>query len=346
MQNPEILQHGRAKLNFVSSVGIARGKAKYRSLADIKDALARADITLDDDRAARTRQIEGLLGGLRSYQDYVALHNWHLDETTKVAVGAFEENREQLAAALAQSAQGDSRIFTNELDVPDYWKHDFHATTGGYDGHDYMGYIHGELIHKLVVEAAYGGGIYQQRVNAAGQARRKDYRRILDMGCGTGYYTLALAEQFPEAEITGTDISLRMLEYAQRQANALGYAWQLHQVLNEDTGFADESFDLVTSYILLHELPRAAMEATFAEAYRLLEKGGEMMMCDVIRLDLMEPVAQWQQLDDATREIEPHWLESTSLDLGELARAAGFIDVKSYGMGENNYPWIVSGVKG
>jgi ubiquinone/menaquinone biosynthesis C-methylase UbiE len=165
------------------------------------------------------------------------------------------------------------------------------------------------------------------------------------MGCGTGHYTRALTTRFPQAEIWGADCSIRELEYALQIANDNGWAWRLHRVPNEDTGFPAAHFDLVTSYILLHELPIAAIEATFAEAYRLLEPGGDVLMADVTRYAEMDRIAVWMQDSAARREVEPFWRESASLDLAAVARKAGFVDVASYGLGAMKYPWIVRGRK-
>lgn len=342
----DILQHGRAKLSFISAVGAARGKISKQVFKDVENGIESRD-QLAEDLDERSAQIKQVLRKTPTYADYLAIHKWHLETTTKAAFDAFAENEDALVAELSTPSEGDSELHINDaLEHPEYWKYDFHATTGGYDGHEYMGFIHGELIHKWIVDAAYGGAIFAQRANAASLAPRKTYKRILDMGCGTGYYTLALDKTFPDAEIYGIDCSQRMLEFCQRHGNREGRAWKLYHGLNEDSGFPDNHFDLVTSYILLHELPEEAMRATFAEAYRILEPGGDVMMCDAPRFAAMDPIAVWQQDDNAVREIEPFWRETASLDLAEIAKDAGFVDVKSYGVGEGKYPWIVSGRKG
>ena len=56
----------------------------------------------------------------------------------------------------------------------------------------------------------------QQRAGAALLERLKDksFTRILDMGCGTGYLTCALRQQFPQAVIHALDICPEMIEVA------------------------------------------------------------------------------------------------------------------------------------
>lgn len=46
------------------------------------------------------------------------------------------------------------------------------------------------------------------------QADGRDYHRILEIGCGTGYLTALLTEAYPRASITAVDIAEGMLSYA------------------------------------------------------------------------------------------------------------------------------------
>jgi release factor glutamine methyltransferase len=72
--------------------------------------------------------------------------------------------------------------------------------------------------------------------------------RIADVGTGSGCIALALAKEFPDAEIHATDISAAALEIARANAARLQLASrvQFHQV-DLLAGFEDESFDFVVS---------------------------------------------------------------------------------------------------
>ncbi len=338
-------QRGRAELGFIAALGPVSGQLKRAVRRDIGARGLDAQ-TLAADLDARNAQVETALQDSRPYQNYLTLHKWGLNNLTRAAFDAFESNRAELEPQLTAPVEGPATLdCPADLKIPGYWRNWFHNTTGGWDGHEYMGFIHGELIHRWVVGATFPGGLVAQREAAADAASRTDYRRVLDMGCGTGQYTRVLSQRFPQAEIHGTDCSLRELQYAQRIANENGWAWRLHRVANERTGLPFGSFGLVTSYVVLHEVPVSAIRETFAEAYRLLEPGGDMVMADVTRYEKMDPIAVWMQDSAARREVEPFWRQSASLDLAAAATEAGFVDAESYGIGVMNYPWIVRGRK-
>ena len=232
------------------------------------------------------------------------------------------------------------------MNAPAYWKNvEFHRTEGGWDGHDYAGYIHGEIVHRKMVDAIFPGGIFKQRKAVASRAPKDHYDRILDMGCSTGHFTQALAEAYPKAEIAGVDLSARVLEHAQRVANQNGYAWKLYQRPAEATGFDENSFDLVASYILLHELPKKIVKSVFAEAFRVLKPGEDMIMSDVTRYADLDKFNVWKADYGARFGGEPHWRASASLDLAEVAKEVGFVDVNASSDAPFSYPHVVQGKK-
>jgi hypothetical protein len=77
----------------------------------------------------------------------------------------------------------------------------------------------------------------------------------------------------------------------------------------------------------------------------VLKPGGDMIMSDVARYADMDKLGQWRADAGARYGGEPWWRESASLDLGEVAREAGFIDVIAGGEGPRSYPYVVQGSK-
>jgi len=331
-------QRGRASVDFIGLLGQANNRLREQfpgiaAGAGI-DAAALADDL--DDRAA---QLAPVMAAAPAFQVQQLLGEYHARQHGPIATEAFE----RIAASIAPASAGATTLALDpELVAPDYWQGvDFHRTAGGWDGHPQAGHIHAEIVHRKMVEKIFPGGIFRQRRATAALAPRDDYAAILEMGCSTGHYTTALAEAYPDAAITGIDLSARGLEHCTRAGNARGAAWTLAQRPAEATGFADASFDLVTSYILLHELPAAMVIAVFAEAFRVLRPGGDMLMADVTRFADMERLMVWRQDLLARMGGEPFWRETASLDLAALAQAAGFTAVSAIG----HYPHVTQGRK-
>lgn len=345
---PALRQRGRASVDFIAH--LARGRHKVAAASDADLAAAVPDPSaLPEDMDERHAWIEQVMAGSRPYRVNQLIGEWHAAMHGLVAREAYVEIRDTvdpLVAALQEAGPATLERAPEGAMPPRYWNGvNFHRTAGGWDDHPMQGYIHGEIIHKLQVERLFPGGIFAQRRAVAARAPRAHYARILDMGASTGHFTTALQETYPDAEIWGVDLSLRALEHAQRVANRNGWAWHLVQRPAEDTGFDEASFDLVGSYILLHEIPADTIRALFHEAFRVLKPGGDMIMSDVTRYADMNKLDQWRADVGARYGGEPWWRESASLDLGELAREAGFINVSAGGEGPRSYPYVVQGTK-
>lgn len=335
-------QRGRASVDFLAFFAYGGAAVRERAKAVVEAKFPDSD-ALPDDLDARHAHIEAVIADEPACRAEHMLGEWHARYHGRVAEEAFEEVRPTLEPMLRTLDEGPVTLEVNEeFEAPAYWDGvEFHRTHKAWDGSDFAGCVHGEIIHRKMVDRLFPGGIFTQRRRVAAMAPRDSYRRILEMGSSTGHFTIALAETYPEAEIHGVDLSLRTLEHARRVANAKGLPWHLYRRPAEATGFADNSFDLVASYILLHELPGDVVCKVFEEAFRVCEPGGDMLMSDVTRYADLDPMAEWRADRGARYGGEPHWRSSARLDLEQVARDAGFVDVTVSGP----YPYVVQGRK-
>ena len=102
----------------------------------------------------------------------------------------------------------------------------------------------------------------------------KPYKDILDLGCGIGKSTLPYCDLYPNANVVGLDYAAPMLKYGHRLAEERNKKIHFKQAHAEETGFEDESFDLVVAIWLFHELPPKARDKVVREAFRILRPGG------------------------------------------------------------------------
>ena len=343
---PRLRQRGRASVDFLAHVFYGAANARKKVQQDLEAEFGDG-AALPEDLDERHDVVTSVISQAPAYRIQQTVGEWHSRQHSLIAIDAFEELKTETTELLSRYDDGPSSLFADEgFEPPGYWDGvEIHRTRGGWDGHPYMGFVHGEIIHRLIVEATYPGGIFKQRRKVASLAPSDHYDRILEMGCSTGHFTRALAETYPDAEITGVDVSIRTLEHALRTGNACGYRWRLFLRAAEDTGFDDESFDLVTSYILLHEMPPDAIRAAFAEAYRVLTPGGDLIMSDVARYADMNKIDEWRADQLARFGGEPFWRESASLDLAATLREAGFTETDGRALGPGGYPYVISAQK-
>ena len=98
-------------------------------------------------------------------------------------------------------------------------------------------------------------------------------RSMLDIGCTAGGNTLPWLDAYPELDIHSIDPCAPVLRYAHGRAQSKGKTVHFHQMDGADLGFPDESFDLVWSSQVLHELPSKTLRRCMAESFRVLKPG-------------------------------------------------------------------------
>src|ERR687890_500680 len=100
------------------------------------------------------------------------------------------------------------------------------------------------------------------------------YERALEIGAGTGYFSLNLLRAGVVEQAVATDISQGMLDALTASAAELGLADRVQAVRTEAERlpFPDDSFDLVFGHAVLHHLPD--LDASFREFRRVLRPGG------------------------------------------------------------------------
>jgi ubiquinone/menaquinone biosynthesis C-methylase UbiE len=101
------------------------------------------------------------------------------------------------------------------------------------------------------------------------------YRRSLEIGAGTGYFSLNMLRGGVVERATCTDISPGMLATLRENAAQLGVDVATMAADAERLPFADASFDLVFGHAVLHHIPN--LQRAFGEFARVLAPGGTLV---------------------------------------------------------------------
>src|SRR3954471_19337385 len=126
------------------------------------------------------------------------------------------------------------------------------------------------------------GGIGQEQVagklrKALGRWPAEPFGDALEIGAGTGYFSLNLLQAGAIERATATDISPGMLAKLEANAERLGLTVKAAAAEAETLPFPDESFDLVFGHAVLHHIPDLGQ--AFSEFSRVLRPGGTLAFC-------------------------------------------------------------------
>ncbi|MBD2147982.1 class I SAM-dependent methyltransferase [Sphaerospermopsis sp. FACHB-1194] len=221
-----------------------------------------------------------------------------------------------------------AQVQNPQTTYPEYYLRPFHA----YDGGDLSWKAAFELevaartVHASIWKDAGAEGDTQLRQSYHNILKAQlphPPQDILDLGCAVGLSTFALQELYPQAKITGLDLSPYFLAVAnyrsqQRQSNI---NWVHAQA--ESTGLADNSVDLVSIFLMCHELPQSATRKIFAEARRVLRPGGHLTIMDMNpKSEIYKKMPTY--VFTLLKSTEPYLDEYFTLDIEQALVEAGF----------------------
>ena len=230
------------------------------------------------------------------------------------------QDRKRLEATL-EAARAELR---ERFEYPEYYTRvDIHQHPGGVWSDPIAGFVYERGARSTTPLAGKRHKDLHDRLTAAALERCPAPERVLDMGCGFGKSTRPFYEALGPGKVEGIDLSAPCLRLAARDA---GGAARFRQVDAARTDYADASFDLVTSTMLLHEMPPAVVEKTLAESARLLKKGGRMVHLDFLPAD--DEFSRLIHFGHARRNNEPFMEPLARMDLAALLEQLGFRNVE------------------
>lgn len=115
---------------------------------------------------------------------------------------------------------------------------------------------------------------------------------VLDLGCGTGWFTRKFADFEQVGSLSGVDLSPGMLEEARKNGSA-GIDWIVGDA--EHLPLPDDSVDVIFSNLMIQWCDDPG--AVFRECLRILRPGGYLMVSTLLDGTLRELKTAWQEVD-------------------------------------------------
>jgi SAM-dependent methyltransferase len=115
------------------------------------------------------------------------------------------------------------------------------------------------------------------------ETRLNDGALLLDVGCGAGYAMTAFAERYPNVRCIGVDVEPTSIQMAQEHIQQRGLNDRVEARLVDGAALPAEligTVDLVTMFLVLHEIRPEHKERVLAQCAQALRPGGLMLVFD------------------------------------------------------------------
>jgi ubiquinone/menaquinone biosynthesis C-methylase UbiE len=273
-------------------------------------------------------QVEETGGDAAAAADALPLHSWFawLERGSQKMLWRATQDAVMANGGNAPAPSGDGLLELDpDLDLPDWYTDwDIHVQPGGIWRNRRTAETY-ELGAKLVMLGENDDYLFHT-LFAETAVPKRDYGRIVDMGCGFGKSAWPFKRLYPDAEVIGVDLAAPCLEMGHGKCADMDLPVRFLQRDCCDTGIEGESADLVTSTMLLHELPPEPLEAAIREAARLLAPGGLLRMLDFRYTG--EPLRDHVLTGHGARNNEPFMPHAMAADTAAMCESAGLVNAR------------------
>jgi len=141
--------------------------------------------------------------------------------------------------------------------------------------------IHWAGFYDLMLKALSLGREARIRARMIDAAGLRPGQAVLDVGCGTGTFSIAAKEMVgARGRVAAVDPAGEMIARARRKAAKAGVAVEFEVAAVEALPYPDDCMDVVTSTLVFHHLTRRLQRLAMTEMQRVLRPGGRMVLID------------------------------------------------------------------
>jgi len=141
--------------------------------------------------------------------------------------------------------------------------------------------LHKASLYNVFIKLAGLGVNGSNSRMVVGMAKINPGDKILDAGCGTGDLTLTARKHAgASGSAYGIDASPETIEVARKKAKHIGSDTSFELGLIEKLPYADATFDIVISRLVIHHLPADTKRQGLKEIHRVLKPGGSFFITD------------------------------------------------------------------
>lgn len=141
----------------------------------------------------------------------------------------------------------------------------------------------------------------------------KSGQKCLDVGCGSGALSIAIAKRNPDAAVIGIDrwgkeyasFSKKLCENNAKAEGVVNVEFKNGNAIKLD--FPDESFDAITSNYVYHNIMGKDKQALLLESLRVLKKGGSFAIHDLMSK------SRYGDMDEFIKHLKADGYESVEL---------------------------------
>ena len=279
------------------------------------------------------REIAAEMRTVPANQAWYALRTYNQQRMFRLGCEVVERQRPEMMSRAERYRTPASLKLDDAVKPPRYLAAlDTHLQPGGYHTEEVANDLSAGAVFDRVISVhtmgSQGPNNDDAGMSVAGWVQKEHPeltpKRILDLGCTVGHFTLPFKQVFPDAEVYGIDVAAPCLRYAHARACAQGVEAHFRQANAEAMPFDDESFDLVVSRQLLHETSVPALRNVFHECFRLLKPQGLMIHQDAPQFDQLDPYTASLRDWDIHFNNEPFMATCYELPLEKMYVEAGF----------------------